>query len=282
MLEKAAVTILVNNSLEETECLAEHGLSLLLSYFEHGKERKILLDTGQSGDVLMHNIYTLKISLDNLVGIVISHGHYDHIGGLLKVLKSTRHKVKVIIHPDAWGPRFNTKPSLRSIGFHISPKEIEREGGEILMAKEPVYLTDQIFTTGTISRTETVEKNISFRRRINQKLVMDDIIDDLCLIIRTEKGFFLLTGCCHAGIINTIEHSMKIIGGKRVEGIVGGLHLKSATRLRMKRTIDYLKKIKPKLIIPLHCSGLEESFQLKEALGKSVQIKGVGDQIPIL
>jgi 7,8-dihydropterin-6-yl-methyl-4-(beta-D-ribofuranosyl)aminobenzene 5'-phosphate synthase len=114
-------------------------------------------------------------------------------------------------------------------------------------------------------------------------LANDEIIDDLSLVVNLgEKGLFIVTGCCHAGIINTIEQSIKITGNDIIKGIIGGLHLIGASRDRLKRTAEYLKAKNPDLIIPLHCSGLMESYYLRQSIGDSVKLFGAGEEIPIL
>jgi 7,8-dihydropterin-6-yl-methyl-4-(beta-D-ribofuranosyl)aminobenzene 5'-phosphate synthase len=282
MIESAKVTILVNNFLEESEYWAEHGLSLLIQFFDNGVEKEILVDTGLSGDVLVHNLSTLGISLDRLTTIVISHGHYDHIGGISRLLRFLGRPIQVILHPDIWGPRINTKPHPRDIGTKLTLEEIEREGGKIFASSEPVFLNEQLLTTGTIPRKEIEERNHSFQRIINKKLVDDEIMDDLALILNLgTRGLFILTGCCHAGIINTIKHAIQVTGNNKIKGIIGGLHLHGASEERLSKTANYLKEIKPDLIAPLHCSGLKESFYLQQLIGPSVVFSGVGDEIVI-
>jgi 7,8-dihydropterin-6-yl-methyl-4-(beta-D-ribofuranosyl)aminobenzene 5'-phosphate synthase len=101
LFDTVIVRVLVNNVVEETKLLAEHGLSLLVSFAFGDRQGKVLLDTGQTGEVLMKNIETLGIPLDDLLAVVISHGHYDHTGGLLRLMSFLRRPVKVVIHPDA-------------------------------------------------------------------------------------------------------------------------------------------------------------------------------------
>ena len=283
MIKELTITILVNNFLNETELWAEHGLSLLISFVSEKRQGKILLDTGQSGEVLSHNLEVLKVKLDDLVAIVLSHGHYDHTGGLLSFLKLLNNKIPVIVHPDSWGSRINTKPYFREIGSKLTPDKIEAERGVLIEDANPFFITEEIFTTGTIERIEVLEKDLSLLRVTNSKFVNDKILDDLSLVFNlAEKGLFIVTGCCHAGIINTIKQSIKITGNDTVKGIIGGLHLIGANRDRLKRTSEYLKEKNPDLIIPLHCSGLTESCYLHQSIGDSVKFYGAGEKISIL
>lgn len=283
MIEKLTITILVNNYLNETEVLGEHGLSLLVSFSASGLRKKILLDTGRTEDVLMANMETMGISLDDLMAIVISHGHYDHTGGLLSLLRSLGRPIPVIVHPDALATRINTNPHFRSISPRLTPSDIERAGGDMIPASNPIVLFEDILTTGCIERCESFEQNDSLLRVRNGELVNDEVLDDLALIINLgEGGLFLVTGCCHAGIVNTVRHATRLTGNTKLKGIVGGLHLMGANDERLSRTVDYLKGLTPEIVVPLHCSGRRESCILRQGLGEIVKFMGAGEELPVL
>lgn len=283
MIEKLTITILVNNYLNETEVLGEHGLSLLVSFSASGLRKKILLDTGRTEGVLMANMETMGISLDDLMAIVISHGHYDHTGGLLSLLRSLGRPIPVIVHPDALATRINTNPYFRSISPRLTPSDIERAGGDMIAASNPIVLFEDILTTGCIERCESFEQNDSLLRVRNGELVNDEVLDDLALIINLgEGGLFLVTGCCHAGIVNTVRHATRLTGNTKLKGIIGGLHLMGANDDRLSRTVDYLKELTPEIVVPLHCSGQEESCFLRQSLGEIVKFMGTGEELPVL
>jgi 7,8-dihydropterin-6-yl-methyl-4-(beta-D-ribofuranosyl)aminobenzene 5'-phosphate synthase len=280
MIEKVSSVILVNNYTNESNLWAEHGLSILLRIVIEGEQKEILLDTGQSGEVLINNIKKLDIDFKNLMAIVISHGHYDHTGGLLTILKFLKRKIDIVSHPEIWESRLNRKPFLREIGSGIAPSDVAQVGGILKQFDKPYFITKNIFTTGTIERINKFESDLSFLKRQDNKLVQDYIVDDISIVIDLEKkGLLILTGCCHSGIVNTIEHSINLTGNTKIKGIIGGFHLIGASNDRIRRTSEYLKDKNIEMIIPLHCSGATESCSLWQSLGNCVKFCSVGDEV---
>ncbi len=282
MINKASVTILVDNFCHVSGLKAEHGLSLLLSLSTDDGDHQILLDAGQSGDVLADNLCTLGISLDNLRAVVLSHGHYDHTGGLLPFLNSLDRKMPVVVHPFLWGSRIKTKPYLRNIGATFTVSTLEAAGGEPIMADDPMPLIEDVRTSGTIGRPEASEKAQGFTRILDGKLIDDQLEDELALIVDLkEEGLLILTGCCHAGLINTIRHAMKITGNDRLKAIIGGFHLTGASEERLEKSLKFLKEANPEIVAPLHCTGRRESCLLSQVLGETVILTGAGGVITI-
>jgi 7,8-dihydropterin-6-yl-methyl-4-(beta-D-ribofuranosyl)aminobenzene 5'-phosphate synthase len=157
---------------------------------------------------------------------------------------------------------------------------VERAGGTLVAAASPVFLGDGVVVTGEVPRDEPAEKKTSFRRLVDHQVVEDWIADDLSLVLDFgAKGLLLVTGCCHAGLINTAEHARRVTKNPKVRGIIGGLHLIGASDERLRRTVEYLRHLDPDLVIPLHCSGAHESCALREALGEVVRFAGVGRTI---
>jgi 7,8-dihydropterin-6-yl-methyl-4-(beta-D-ribofuranosyl)aminobenzene 5'-phosphate synthase len=280
MIENAHVTIVVNNVVEEPGCLGEHGLALYVRLVVGGIEKRILLDTGQTELVLQHNMRKLGFSAADLAAVVISHGHYDHTGGLLALLRSAARTLPVLVHPEAWGERLTGAREPRRIGAAFAPGDVERAGGTLVDAGRPVFLDDGVVVTGEVVRNEPVESKTSFRRLVDHQVVEDWIADDLSLVLDFgARGLLLLTGCCHAGLINTTEYARRVTKNPKIRGIIGGLHLIGASDERLRRTVEYLRHLQPDLLIPLHCSGAHESCALRQALGEVVKLAGVGRTI---
>ena len=244
----------------------EHGLSILITAEVDDREVRILFDTGASGGPLVHNASLMEVDLRKVDIMVLSHGHYDHTGGLVAALKEIRSKtpIPIILHPDALGRKFALKPRLRYTGIPCSEREVEDLGGRFLASRKPVKLADGITATGEIERVTGFEKTpedyIILR---NGELVRDIMLDDQALIMESRKGLIIITGCAHAGIINTVKHAQKIIKEEKVYALIGGFHLINASDERLTKTIEELKEISPAVIAPCHCTGEKATNKLR-------------------
>lgn len=219
---------------------AEHGLSYLI---EHGGVR-LLFDTGQSNLFLL-NASIMGIDVVNINMIVLSHGHFDHGNGLEYLSGG-----KLVCHPDCFVKRYRTADHSY-IGLKNSRSEIA-EGFELITSSDPYRISDSIIFLGEIPRLtdfESQETSFSF-----EDGTPDFVMDDSALAVLMDEGLFVITGCGHAGVVNTIEHARKITGENRLFGIMGGFHLKKQDR-QTKETIRYLKENKVSHVFPSHCTA---------------------------
>ncbi len=251
--------IVVENTVYQSKLLSEHGLSVLLNgHLENGYEFNILFDTGQTGKPLIHNLKELKILHKNIDAIILSHGHYDHTGGIELFLKNYNKNIKIYCHPDVFQKKYSEKRGkLRDIGMPFDRTLLENSGANFITSKSPVKIFDGIYTSGEISRVTSFEKVPDrFKKLENGNLVKDDIVDDLALIIRTEDGIIILTGCAHSGVVNTLYHTSKLFKNEKILGVIGGFHLMGASNVRIEETIKHLKKFNLNIIGPCHCTGM--------------------------
>jgi len=258
-VSKLEIIILVENSTYNSKVIAEHGLSvLLLGNLENGDQFKILFDTGLSGNVLMHNLKQLDINVNDLDALILSHGHYDHTGGLEKFLEQYNKSINIICHPNVFDKKFAVKDEkAREIGIPFNRSRLEELGAVFQFSTTPTMIKNGIFTSGEIPRETNFELVPDrFKTMKDGCMVHDTITDDLALFIKMRNELVVITGCAHSGIINTINHAVKITNLSRISGVFGGFHLFDSEYNKIKTTIDHLREFDIDYIGGCHCTGL--------------------------
>jgi len=258
--------------------LGEWGLSILVE----ADGMKILMDTGLSFSVV-HNTQLMGIDLSKIDCIVLSHGHGDHTGGLREVLRR-RGDVEVIAHPDIWAAKYVERDHewVKYCGIPYTREELESRGARFNLTKEPVYITEQVMTTGEISMFsgyEDIESNLFVKEA--GMLRPDPLADDLALIIDTNFGLVVIVGCAHRGIINTVRHAQKLTGKELVHTVVGGIHLFQASEERLERTIADLKETGIQRVGVSHCTGFRASAQLAQEFEDMFFMNNAGTRITL-
>jgi 7,8-dihydropterin-6-yl-methyl-4-(beta-D-ribofuranosyl)aminobenzene 5'-phosphate synthase len=243
---------------------------------------KLLMDTGASSEVMLHNADALNLDLHNLDLISLSHGHYDHTGGLMGILPRLNRRICILAHPDIFAPKLKERPILKFIGPPFTRAEAEAAGAIMLEARGPVAIAPEVMTTGEVPRIEPFEKVEGFWTIKDGQYCQDKIPDDQALAINLQgKGLVVITGCAHAGIINTIKHAQKITGVEELYAVIGGFHLMGADEKRIEATAKALQQLDPAIVRPGHCTGQKAVCRLQEALGERCWPLTVGDSIRI-
>jgi 7,8-dihydropterin-6-yl-methyl-4-(beta-D-ribofuranosyl)aminobenzene 5'-phosphate synthase len=271
------ITTLIENT-ASVGFIAEWGLSMLAEADGH----RILLDTGP-GISTVYNASLLGIDFTAVDKIVLSHGHYDHTGGLKEILKRGK-GVDIISHPAIWGHKYAVREGkAKYIGIPFYREELESLGARFNMSKEPVYIADNILTSGEIpfvTGYEETDRDLYVKEEDGFK--NDNFPDDLSLAIKTEKGLAIFLGCAHRGMINTIRQFQKITGDEPVYSVVGGTHLISASSERLANTIDDLKKTGIKKLGVSHCTGFEASARLAAEFKDIFFLNNTGNRYRLL
>jgi 7,8-dihydropterin-6-yl-methyl-4-(beta-D-ribofuranosyl)aminobenzene 5'-phosphate synthase len=282
VVKKVELAVLVEDSANQAKpyLSAKHGLSFFVKAKTSDGELSLIMDTGPSPDVLLHNVDTMGIDLRKTEVVMLSHGHYDHTGGLIEALKRMEKGVLVVAHPKIFDPKFKVKPRLKFIGASFKPSDVEAVGGLPLLAASPVRIAEGIMATGEVERKVAFEKVESFWTVDNGRFVEDVMLDDQSLIINIEdKGLVVVAGCAHSGIINTIKHAQKITETDRVYAVLGGFHLVKADDKRIQATVNELVKLDLNFIGPCHCTGSKAVNQIAEALGDRCRRLHTGDTV---
>lgn len=249
--------------------LAEHGLALWIE----AAGKRILFDTGQ-GVVLLNNAHKLGIDLSCTDTIVLSHGHYDHTGGLAAVL-ALAPGAKVYCHASAVEERYSIGEGVaRPVGMPGVSRAALRHlpQKQQCFVEKPLAIAPGIGVTGYIPRRNIFEDvGGSFFLDASGESP-DEIKDDLALWIETPSGLLVVTGCAHAGLINTIEYIARLNQGLKISVIIGGFHLSKASRDRLERTVAGLKLFFPEQVAAGHCSGEKIVEKLRQGLGAGVNL----------
>ena len=276
MKQKVKVSVVVENVASGGGMIPEHGICF---WIEIGST-KIIFDTGQGG-ALLNNARILGVSLEQTEFVVLSHGHYDHTGGLKDVLQLSQNP-KVYAHQAAFQPKFacNEYGQSRAIGMpSMNEKSVRKIASDVIFTTKPTQIADRLFVTGEIPRVTEFEDTGGPFFLDERCIKSDPLLDDQALFFESSRGIVVLLGCAHAGVINTLLYIQQLTHGKPIHAVMGGMHLLSASRKRMNNTIKYLVRIKPDLLGPAHCTGRAATAELWEAFSQKCFPCSVGTSI---
>lgn len=266
------ITVLVENTAGKCGLLGEHGLSF---WIELG-ESKILFDTGQ-GSVLARNAEKLDVDLKKTDAILLSHGHYDHTGGLGDVLRPEK-RTKIYAHPEAFNPKFarNSDGSARYIGMSPRNKRMVNECSELILTEAPSEVCNGLFLTGSVPRVTDFENTGGDFFEDTACRLPDELPDDQAVFIETSDGTIVVLGCAHAGVINTLRYIQTLTNNRPIHTVMGGMHLLNASPERMDKTVVELRRLDIQRLLPCHCTGQTAVVRLWNEFPGQCQICRVG------
>ena len=304
-VEKVEVTCLVDNNVDvllpNTEVahrpvltrswyrqplLAEHGFSAALTLHIDGVNRRLLLDSGLDPLVASHNADVLGFDLSNCESLISSHGHIDHAGGLINLRKrmnTVQQRISLVLHEDAFRNRLVKFQDGRTIDLPAPNRSLLTNAGYDIIEKHSpsLWIGDTVLITGEIPRTNSFEKGFPnhYFEVEEGKMEPDPLIkDDQAVIMKVkDKGLVIITGCGHAGIINTLNYAKELTGEDRIYSVLGGMHLSGGLfEPIIPTTVEELEKVKPKFVVPCHCSGLKAITEIARKMPSAFIQNSVG------
>lgn len=274
-------TMLVGNS---NAGIGEWGFAAIVEV----DGQRILFDTGARSDTVLKNVKELNVDLSNVKDVILSHNHSDHTNGLLTLRRefakanpaalSRAHVARGIF----WNRPTGSGDS--NVMVKIKP-EYEATGGQFVEYTAPKEILPGVWLTGSVPRVHP-EKNWSGAGRMKSPdgLVEDTLPEDMSLVFVTDKGLVLLSGCGHAGIINTLEHARKVIQPAPIYAAIGGFHLFALNDEKLSWTAGKLREFGLKNFLGAHCTGIEAVYQIRQQAGldrQSCVVSAIGSSFTL-
>jgi 7,8-dihydropterin-6-yl-methyl-4-(beta-D-ribofuranosyl)aminobenzene 5'-phosphate synthase len=276
---KFRITVLCENSVGPISgTLGEHGFAALI---EPSRGEPLLFDTGQ-GWTLLHNARRMNRDLSAVRNVVLSHGHYDHCGGLLPLLNECGPK-QIHAHPGIFSPRFRLKDTgeCYPIGMPHGRDQLEAAGAVFELSNEFREIAPGMFLTGEVPRVTAFETGDQGLYCDCTGQDVDTTQDDQSLVLETEHGLVVILGCCHAGLVNTLEHIAYLCGRRDIYALIGGTHLGFCGQNQLDTTISALKGWGIRKIAASHCTGFAASARLSREMPKEFQVALVGYSLEV-
>ena len=268
--------------------IAEHGFSALVTVRRADRVHTLLFDTGISPNGMAENMERLGIDATDIEAVVLSHGHFDHAGGLEGLAGLRRRSgLPIVVHPLVWSRRRLAVPEMPEVELPtVSKRSLEQEGFEVVERRQRSLVLDgSVLVTGEVDRTTDFETGFPFHERLNDDTWEPDplILDDQALVVHVRgMGLLVLTGCGHAGAVNIARHAMRLTGVDRLHAMLGGFHLGGPAFERIiEPTVSALTEMQPSVIVPAHCTGWKAQHRFAAALPDAFIPNAVGTSYTI-
>jgi 7,8-dihydropterin-6-yl-methyl-4-(beta-D-ribofuranosyl)aminobenzene 5'-phosphate synthase len=244
---------------------AEHGLAYYIETVVDNKTTACMFDYGLDAAGVMNNIALLGIDISRAAAFCLSHGHYDHFMGAVNILKQNQSRIPAgtpfYLGEEGFLRRYSLRPGTTEAADlgQLQRSDLEALGLKVVEVKNPTQIIPGAFFTGKIERLTTYEKiPPSNQVKRGEKPEQDDFRGEQGLFFNVKgKGLVVLSGCAHAGMVNTVRQAQKVSGVEKVHAIMGGLHLINAKPERIQSTVADIKAMKPDHLMPAHCTGFE-------------------------
>jgi 7,8-dihydropterin-6-yl-methyl-4-(beta-D-ribofuranosyl)aminobenzene 5'-phosphate synthase len=262
--------------------VAEHGLSFLVSVTLEDRRRTVLFDTGSTVDGLTHNLRVLGVNPAEAEAIVLSHGHFDHTTGLNGLPGRLEPLPPLVVHPDFWLRRRVALPGRDPYQLPTTSEEKVRAAGfPVTERRGPSLLLDgSLLVTGEIERTTEFEQGLAVHQAFRDGEWQPDpfIYDDQALVTHVRgRGLVVITGCGHAGLINTVRYARKLTGIDQLYAVLGGFHLATpALEPAIWPTVEALSELGPQVVVPAHCTGWRATHAMAAAFPDAFTPGSVG------
>lgn len=263
--------------------LAEHGFSMLIRVFKGKRTRTILFDTAASSEALLFNADVLGVRLGDVEAVVLSHGHWDHTGGLVAAVKAIdKPNLPVVVHEHMFRTRGMALADGTVRKHRAFPSAEQVQPAMYVVTQKPSLLLDNlVLVTGEIPHLTDFEKGLPESRCLSKGEWVPEpwLLDDRAVAVNVKgKGLVVLSGCGHAGIINTVNYTRQLTSIKNVCAVWGGFHLAGKQHEKtIPQTARALKQLKPSLVAPSHCTGWRGLFAIHETLPEAFVWNSVGN-----
>jgi len=281
-IQEATIDILAEDSISfDTPFVGRFGLSMLLELKAESCEKQILYDTNSAAAPILHNLEIMGKSLEKVDTIYLSHCHYDHSDGLAGILESLGRPVPVVAHTEIFRPCFEINADgIRHIGIvGHSREKLEQKGAIFTLTSAPLNLMTGVTTSGEVERVTSFEVLEDLYTIIDGKVVQDHEKDDGALILNFKEGLVIVTGCCHAGIVNTMNQAKKITGVDKIYAVIGGLHFQDASEEKIAKSIEALEEVD--CVFAGHCTGFDGMCRIANMKGDRFRAIHTGAMIRI-